>query len=156
MMDVLIIRLIQPKNPNALVLKSLYDLNATSRGACHCSGINTDHSRTDRTRVVKKSQKQQIGNNSELYNWNELIFGDEWKLLHAKAMRSAEKQTKNFPPKKLNFLEHVLLRVKTRLDSLDSARTRSSGGESRLGLDRARLFKTRTRSDSTFSDSTHH
>ena len=28
--------------------------------------------------------------------------------------------------------------------------------ESRLGLDRARLFKTRTRSDSTFSGSTHH
>ena len=49
-----------------------------------------------------------------------------------------------------------ILLFKTRLDSLDSARTRSSGGESRLGLDRARLCKTRTRSDSTFSDSTHH
>ena len=62
---------------NALAFKFQYDLNETARDACHGSGINTDHSRTIRTKVVKKSQKQQIGNNSELYIWNELIFGDK-------------------------------------------------------------------------------
>ena len=28
-------------------------------------------------KLSKKSQKHQIGNNSELYIWNELIFGDK-------------------------------------------------------------------------------
>ena len=77
MIDILVIRLIEAEYLNTLVLKMFYDSNATSGCAWHCSGTNTDHSRTNRTKVVKKSQKHQIGNNSELYIWNELIFGDK-------------------------------------------------------------------------------